>query len=195
MGIRSDDLCWWCLCWCSPAPCWLSVLQQHCSLPLSLSVSTPNSPSMELFPRWVNALFLVAYALFLDYVFQVQDLTFLLVELYKGLVSLLFQTIHVLVLSDSLFPSMHCPAQFTDISKLHQDPLNPIPDHFLRYGTVLGPILVVSTSGRMPFKKGTVYNYPSGCPWTDRSPPTWTTMHLDFWEESVGNWIENLGKV
>lgn len=50
---------------------------------------------MELFPRWVDALFL-------DYVFQVQDLTFLLVELYKGLVSLLFQTIHVLVLSDSL---------------------------------------------------------------------------------------------
>lgn len=152
------------------------LVHQHSQLPFHAAVSQ------------VGRCFIPGgYAVFLDSVFQVQDLTFLLVELYKGLVSLLFQTIHVLVLSDSLLPSIHCPAQFTDISELHQDPLNPIPDHFLRYGTVLGPVLVVSTSGRMPFKKGTVYSCPSGCPWTDRSPPTWTTMHLDFWEESVGN--------
>lgn len=83
-----------------------------------------------------------AYALFLDSVLQVQDLIFVLVVSHKGPVSPLFQTIQVLVLSDSLFTSVYCPAQLNDISKLHQGSLSPFPDNLLRYGTALAPILI-----------------------------------------------------
>lgn len=145
----SDDLSWWCLCWCSPASCWLPLLQQHCLLTLSLSTSTPSSYPWSCSPDG----YMLACALSLDYVFQVQGLTFLLVELHEGLVSPLFQTTQVLVLSDSLCPSVHCPASLLTIANFirahwiqFQITYFDMEQHWALYSS-----LGVSTSGRMSF--------------------------------------------
>ncbi|GAB0187163.1 cAMP-dependent protein kinase inhibitor alpha [Grus japonensis] len=57
---------------------------------------------------------------------QVQDLTLVLVELHKVLVSPLFQPIQIFLQGGSPFRSVHFLTRFRIISKLHQGTLDPI---------------------------------------------------------------------
>ncbi|KAK4822651.1 hypothetical protein QYF61_018603, partial [Mycteria americana] len=57
---------------------------------------------------------------------QVQDLTFIFVELHKVLVSLLFQPIQVFLQGVYPLQSVHFPTQFGITGKFHQDTLDPI---------------------------------------------------------------------
>ena len=57
---------------------------------------------------------------------QVQDLTLVLVELQKVLVSPLFQPIQVLQEAGSPFPSVHYPTQFGILGKIHQGTVDPV---------------------------------------------------------------------
>lgn len=96
----------------------------NCSLTLScLSTRTPRSLSIELFPSQVDPQpVLLSWIMF----FHVQDLTFVLIELHKVLVSLIFQPVQVLLQGVSPFQSVLCPTQFGITDKVYPGTLDPI---------------------------------------------------------------------
>ncbi|GAB0186062.1 mitochondrial enolase superfamily member 1 [Grus japonensis] len=125
---------------------------------------------------------------------QVQDLTLVLAELHKVLVSPLYQPIEVFLQGGSSLRSIYFPTQFGIIRKLHQGALDPIIQityEDIKWCWTQYQSLGDPTGDRLPDGKRAIYHHPLGVvcqpdPHLPHGPLVYTITHQFLLEEAVG---------